>query len=116
MNANNEDGDAGDHQEDNNKDNSIHMPPNSVHSSHYRVHNDSLMFSIHGGLEQYTSAKLYRKSELNAVTSYNGLHWMNIKVFGSMPPDPPLDANPVSVISSSPQFCKELLLLLSLTI
>ena len=66
MNAHDEDGGAGDHPEDNDDGNPIHVPPNSVHSSCYRVHIDSLMLFIHGGLEeQYTSAKLYRKSELN---------------------------------------------------
>ena len=88
------DGGAGDHPEDNDDGNPIHVPPNSVHSSCYRVHIDSLMLFIHGGLEeQYTSAKLYRKSELNAVTPNDVLRWMNIKVFG-MP-------NPVSARSSS---------------
>ena len=85
------------------EDDPIHVPPNSVHSSRYRVHIDSLMSSIHG--QQYTKAQAYRKSELNAVTPNDVLRWMNNKVFGM--PDPPLDANPVSARSSSLQFYKK---------
>jgi len=81
----------------------VHVPPDSVHSSRYRVHIDSLMSSIHG--EQYTRTQAYRKSELNAVTPNDVLRWMNTKVFGM--PDPPLDANPVSARSSSLQFYKK---------
>ena len=64
----------------------IHVPSNSVRSSRYRVHIDSLMSFIHHGgqqQEQYTTAQSYRKSELNAVITPNDvLRWMNVKVFG----------------------------------
>jgi hypothetical protein len=50
-----------------------------------------MSFIHHSGQqqEQYTSAQLCRKAELNAVTPNDVVCWMNVKVFGMA--DPPLD-------------------------